>query len=399
MSNNIMAEVETQETEVQDLEAQAQVKSTNLTRISDLIEKKYAARLSWDVHKSQIRFDGIPISSILSLRVKLEKEEGNIIPEDILTNLAHIFAWEKPYSEVAEYLRTNYEKNKDHPQVKDKKILQELVNNRLHVTNGLETTYVIKFMIGCVARALNSGCKMDTALILSGKQGLRKTTFFEVLAGKHRFMSMSHSSTAKDSLKEAYKYWIIEYGEFDSQLTPNKLNQLKNYMSQSRDEIRPLYVNTSETKLRHFVHVGTTNKEQFLIDPTGNRRFWVVNVPEKIDTEWVAENRDLIWARAMQLYLDSKQWHLTEKEQATSDNLNAQYNEVDIWEDKILSWANGQSKPFRTCDVLQHLDIPTKLQNRGHQNRVVKVLKQSPYKEIRKVLEDGSRPCFWEKES
>ena len=54
---------------------------------------------------------------------------------------------------------------------------------------------------------------------------------------------------------------------------------------------------------RQFTVWGTTNKPDCLVDVTGNRRFWVVPVAKVIDTDWIAENRDRIWAAAMCAYL------------------------------------------------------------------------------------------------
>jgi len=145
-----------------------------------------------------------------------------------------------------------------------------------------------------VARALDPGCKLDNALILAGKQGYGKTTFFETLAHPSRFVTISHSASQEKAIKDSYKYWIVEYGELDSKLSYNNMNHLKNYMSMRSDEVRHLYVNMSETKVRHFVLVGTTNKDNFLIDPTGNRRFWVVKIASPINVKWIEENRDLL---------------------------------------------------------------------------------------------------------
>jgi predicted P-loop ATPase len=368
---------------------------TYLTRLNDILQSKYAERLSWDVHQSKIRLDGNHID-MLDLKLLIEKSEGFNVTENHLKTLAYKLAYQNPYSEVEEYLNNVHEKYKNHSLVKDGTILRQLVK-KLHIRETLEQKYILKFLIGCVARALNPGCKMDTALIFMGEQGLRKTTFFEALVGKSRFMTLHQTAAAKESLKQSYKHWLIEHGEFDSQLTPVRLNKLKAYMTDTKDEIRPHYVNTPETRQRHFVLVGTTNKSDVLIDPTGNRRFLVTHITGVIDTDWVEENRDLIWARAVQKYKDGLQWHLTTEEQAQSDKLNAQYLERDTWEEIVLSFAEEQPDHFTITDVLEHLNFLPKNQTKGQKNRVANILKVNGYVEYRPLKEDGTRPCSWKK--
>jgi predicted P-loop ATPase len=368
---------------------------TLLTRLDDILQTKYAARLSWDVHQSKLRLDDKHIDD-LDLKVFIEKSERFSVNEKHLGNLAYKLAYSKPYSEVEEYLNKVYEKYKDDPLVKDGTILRQLVE-KLHIQGILEQTYIVKFLIGCVARALNPGCKMDTALIFMGRQGIRKTTFFQALAGEGRFMTLNEPPTNKEALRQIYKYWIIEHGEFDSQLTPARLNKLKNYMSGTNDEIRPMYANLPKTRHRHFVSVGTTNKSDFLTDTTGNRRFWVAYINEEIDTDWVAANRDLIWARAVQRYKDGSQWHLTTGEQAQSDQMNALYGEGDTWDEIVLTFAEDQPDHFTITDVLEHLSFLPKNQTKGQKKRVADILRRNDYAEYRPFKEDGTRPCSWKK--
>ena len=78
---------------------------------------------------------------------------------------------------------------------------------------------------------------------------------------------------------------------------------------------------------RPSVLVGTTNSSNFLNDPTGDRRFWVLEIPEehKIDVAWVKANRDQLWAEAIALYNKGEEWWLTDKETKESNVHNSKF--------------------------------------------------------------------------
>ena len=61
--------------------------------------------------------------------------------------------------------------------------------------------------------------------------------------------------------------------------------------------LRLAYGRLTHEAPRHFIVVGTTNDERYLIDNTGNRRFWPVRVGD-IDLEALARDRDQLWAEA-----------------------------------------------------------------------------------------------------
>ena len=74
--------------------------------------------------------------------------------------------------------------------------------------------------------------------------------------------------------------------------------------------------------------IGTVNNLQFLIDNTGNRRFWVTSL-EDIDHSYSLDiDPNQIWAQAKELFLQGESYTLTQEEQDYQTPL-AQQHKVD----------------------------------------------------------------------
>jgi len=65
-----------------------------------------------------------------------------------------------------------------------------------------------------------------------------------------------------------------------------------------------LYQGEYDARPRTCVFGGNTNEAKFLTDPTGNRRYWPVNVPagSNMDIAWLKANREQLWAEAVVLH-------------------------------------------------------------------------------------------------
>src|ERR1700730_17492579 len=85
---------------------------------------------------------------------------------------------------------------------------------------------------------------------------------------------------------------------------------VKAFISQRDDTYRPPYGRTTVTQPRCSLIVGTTNEDDFLTDPTGNRRFWPVAVGDTLDIDLLKTWRDQLWAEAVVAYRAGEQWYL-----------------------------------------------------------------------------------------
>ena len=205
----------------------------------------------------------------------------------------------------------------------------------------LNRAYLRCFLVGAVARLFSTnveGVKMDTVLILKGPQGAEKSRFFNTLAGEYYF-----ESTIDVESKEGYiaiaRAWIIEWFEIDNALSRAQQSAIKGFLSAKVDTYRPPYARHSITVPRRGVIVGTTNEDQFLRDPTGSRRFHVIETARKVNTELLASMRDQIWAEAYHHYRNGVQWWLTDEEEALRETANEAFQVEETWEATVEKYV------------------------------------------------------------
>jgi predicted P-loop ATPase len=169
-----------------------------------------------------------------------------------------------------------------------------------------------KWLISLVARWLDPGCKCDTVFILVGREGTRKSTFFEILAGGPERVVPLQGFERDDKFTSA-KAWIVEMPEAALFRRADQ-NRLKAYITERVDQYRPPYAANPVTVKRGFVLVSTSNDlELFQPGQDGLRRFWPVLVRDnKLDLEWVAANRDQLLAEAVVAFDLEEEWWFDE---------------------------------------------------------------------------------------
>lgn len=187
-----------------------------------------------------------------------------------------------------------------------------------------------KFFTAAVKRVYKPGCKFDNCLILTGRQGIGKSTIFKMLGMEWHNDSVV-SIQGKDALEQIQGSWIIELGEL--QATRKADNDLiKAFISRSEDRFRVAYGKRTEYYPRQCVFCGTTNDRNFLKDRTGNRRFWPVGVglEEATKNLWrdlTKEEIGQVWAEAKFYFSNGEELYLTGELEQTSIEMQEFYTE------------------------------------------------------------------------
>lgn len=268
----------------------------------------------------------------IALKNWLETHWGLFVSaSDVGKQLLRIARMFGSYDPVKEYLRqvgSTWDR--------EKRIDTWLVKYCNVVDTGYARKVGARFLISGAARGLQPGCKVDTVLILRGHQGFRKSTTFDILGGEF-FSDSPMELDNKDSRITAASRWIVELGELSS-IRQSGLEQHKAFLAARKDYVRPPYGAVNEEFLRHCVFAGTTNAAEFLIDDTGNRRFWVVTVRSRIDIESLRRDRDQLWAEAVVRYRAGERWWFDDHEQIEADQVADEFGEEDPWADKLETW-------------------------------------------------------------
>ena len=162
-------------------------------------------------------------------------------------------------------------------------------------------------LVAAVRRVRQPGCKFDEMLILESPQGGFKSTAIKTLCpNPDWFADNFHlDGDTKKMIEQTSGKWIVEAGELRG-MSSKDHNTLKAYLSSTIDEARMAYARKAQRLPRQFIIIGTTNDTQYLKDPTGDRRYWPVEV-SSFDIEGLRNIVHQLWAEAN--YLDMANPH------------------------------------------------------------------------------------------
>jgi len=134
--------------------------------------------------------------------------------------------------------------------------------------------------------------------VLKGGQGIGKTSFARKMALSDEFFgeSLTLDIRDKDTVLRAVSCWIGELGEIESTFKSD-INAIKGFITLSTDKVRVPYGREADDIPRRTSFIGTCNSNEYLIDETGNRRYWTVPINGRMDLE-ALEKFDML-----QLYL------------------------------------------------------------------------------------------------
>jgi putative DNA primase/helicase len=170
-----------------------------------------------------------------------------------------------------------------------------------------------RWMVSAIARVMRPGCQADHTLVFEGLQGAGKSRTARALAVRPEWFADRipdlHSADAAIQLAGC---WIVELAELAA-VKRGENETVKAFLTRTNDVYRPPYGRWRITVPRQCVFIGSTNESAYLVDRTGNRRYWPVTCGD-IDIEYLERDRDQLWAEALHAYESGEPWHLDNDE-------------------------------------------------------------------------------------
>jgi predicted P-loop ATPase len=231
------------------------------------------------------------------------------------------------------------------------------------------------WLISGVARIFEPGCKADNALVLEGAQGTFKSTALRTLAGNAYFSdSLSADLSHKDARDHLRGKWIIELAEL-SQFKRSEIETVKAFITRQVEQYRPSYGRHEISFPRQCIFAGSTNDETYLVDRTGNRRWWAVSCT-RVDLQGLVRDRDQLWAEALHRYRAGEHWWLSKDIEALAAAEASLRVAHDPWTaDVVTVTAAHPGLDVSPGEVLERMNLPKTERSDRNAGRVGQILR------------------------
>lgn len=255
-------------------------------------------------------------------------------------------------------------------------------------------------------RILDPGCQADMMPILVGAQGSGKSTGVKTMVPSADHFFEVHLDAKEDDLARRMRGRLLgEVGELRG-LHTREIEHIKAFITRTHENWVPKFKEFAHTFPRRCLFIGTTNKEEFLADETGERRFLPIDV-HNVDCPGIERDRLQLWAEARELFLESGiDWQEAE---ALAPEVHSKHKIIDVWDENISQWLDNtpgfeedgedgipRREGFFTISQIWQSALGKKIGdiNQMHEKRIGKLLRHMGC--IRKVARiDGKPKKVW----
>ena len=247
-----------------------------------------------------------------------------------------------------------------------------------------------KWFVAMVASWLSDEVVNQQVLVLVGKQGIFKTTWLEhLLPPELRAYSckMANSTSLnKDERLRIAEYGLIALDEIDA-MGSRELNVLKSVITASDISERAAYGYTKERRIRLASFCASGNKQEFLTDLTGNRRWLPFQVENIQNPFFITLPYEQIYAEAKYLIEKGFQYWFDlddiETIEAHNEPFRAQENEEQLLAVYFDIPRGGEGQFMTTAEISDKLVIKGSIKKPMSMSRLGMVLQQAGYQSKR----------------
>jgi predicted P-loop ATPase len=256
----------------------------------------YKGTIKYNTFRQEIEYNGRPLedSDVIKIQHFMQTEAGlsGIQQGNVFSAIVH-YAQKNKYDEAQEWLTA---------QVWDQvPRLSTWISSATGIpTDKYHSAIGMQWFNGMISRIMKPGSIFDYMLVLTGSQGLGKTSLFRIIGGPW-YKSYTGTMDSKDFYLALRGAIIIDLDE-GATLYKSEAIKIKSIITETHDEFRAPYDRIMKKYPRRFVFSMSTNDAEPFRDVTGNRRYWAIDIKQSVNFKWLEENRDQLFAEAYYYY-------------------------------------------------------------------------------------------------
>ena len=314
------------------------------------------------------------------LRIRIERKGFKAVGRELIRDAVLLVADEHPFDSAQTWL--------DQQTWDGVPRVETFLSTYFGAADTPYTRAVGKYLWTALAgRVITPGVKADMVPILVGGQGVGKSTGVAAMVPANDFFTEVSFHEKEDDLARRMRGRLLgEIGELRG-LHTRELETIKAFITRTHESWVPKYREFATSFPRRIVFIGTTNKDEFLADETGNRR-WLPVAVSQADVEAIRRDRLQLWAEGRVMYdLVGIDYQDAER---LAGAIHDDHTIRDSWEEAVSQWLDEpdaltgetpRTRNFlRVGDVLRGaLGFDTRHVNRREEIRAGAVLRGLGY--------------------
>lgn len=307
----------------------------NIKEIKKYLNNKYefqynvvSTRPEYKIKAENI-FQSLDNRKLDSLFIEVNEKESNVSKDNLLSLLTSDYS--KSYNPIEIYF-------KKLPVLNGKENIEALTKTINTHDNSLFEWVFKKWLVAWVACMLEENTTNQQCIILSGNQGIGKSTWVEHLMPKELkpyYYAGKVKLDNNDTLGLISSKCLINLDELVN-LTERGVGSLKELITKGTLDYRKVFAKLPENFMRRASFIGSINDSEFLYDLTGNRRFLSFEVLFFENKGRHSVNMDLVLSEVYQLYKNEFRYWFNEQEQNIIEENNKKFIVTSVEEETLL---------------------------------------------------------------